>query len=822
MKFKKKAGKKTPPLEPAANQSFDDLGLSMRTTPEVSPQNDTIWQKMLLLAALSGLAWLAELLFGRQNSLSIWITALILCTAWYLAVSILLLETKGKKFWIIVLAGSLFFVLFFSPAGRVWIAAVGFSFLFLMIRKYRPYRHLTSRRRASIFILGFMLFNLLTWGWYIGPESGLLVPEGSVQALITRVNLAGLGQGLSLFAIWSLRLFWFFTLLHIFFRIRLHFMKIRSKLAAGAFLIAFIPLVLVVLMATVVLYGTLGESRSVRAAKILEDWRVMAEKDSAFLSILSLESFRFEQGRTPQLLETHSWLEEAASSISLSEIDLSSLMGNSRAAFFLIDTDVFLLQIDRSLPYLTITGCPIDETVLERLKTIVGAEVYLSTTNPIQINLGPEGLTVSHIRDAASDEDTMTELSKDIEGAVDEPADADNSIFKPDYIGMTHIDMIRFKEGRPEKISILLYLKSDLWSFLKELFNYDNPLGQVVLALLISLGVFLLIFEAFAFYIGLRITGGITSAVKNLHRGTRRIGAGDLDTRILIPNEDELGDLAASLNSMAAAVKKGREEALAREKLERELKTAREIQERLLPDKMPKITGFEISGTSLPSLQVGGDYFDFLDLGKGYLGIAIGDVSGKGIPAALLMANLQASLHGQALEPAGVASVVSRINNLLARSTDSHMFTTFFYGTLDKVKAAFTFTNAGHNHPMLFRSDGRIERLDKGGMILGFLEDQAYEQDTISLDPGDVLVLFTDGITEARGPGNISREDVFFGEERLVEVCRRNLDKSARRIQSAILKAVVEFTRDQPQSDDITLVIIKRTLLEAQPARSTE
>lgn len=139
------------------------------------------------------------------------------------------------------------------------------------------------------------------------------------------------------------------------------------------------------------------------------------------------------------------------------------------------------------------------------------------------------------------------------------------------------------------------------------------------------------------------------------------------------------------------------------------------------------------------------------------------------------------------------------------------MFTTFFYGTLDKVKAAFTFTNAGHNHPMLFRSDGSIERLEKGGMILGFLEDQAYEQNTVTLDPGNVLVLFTDGITEARGPGKISEEDVFFSEERLVEVCRQNLDKSARLIQSSILKAVVEFTRDQPQSDDITLVVIKRT-----------
>lgn len=594
-------------------------------------------------------------------------------------------------------------------------------------------------------------------------------------------------------------------------RIRLHFLKIRPKLAIGAILIALVPLILVVLMATVVLYGTLGESRSVRAAKILEDWRVLAEKDPAFLSILSEDSFFYEQGQSLQITKVHPWLDAMIEAFSSADLSDPALMGDGKAAFFLIDSRAYLLHIDRTQPSLKIIGCPLNEQLLARLKTVIGAEVYLSTTNPLQISLSPEGLTIEHVRDFASDAEATDQTSQDILNDIDELADGDASIFKPDYIGMTHIDMIRFMEGRAEKISILLYLKSDLWSFLKELFNYDNPLGQVVLVLLISLGVFLLIFEAFAFYLGLRISGGITSAIKNLHQGTRRIAAGDLDTKIRIPNEDELGDLAASINSMAAAVKKGRAEALAREKMERELKTAREIQERLLPDKMPTVSGFEICGTSLPSLQVGGDYFDFLDMGEGFLGVAIGDVSGKGIPAALLMANLQASLHGQALEPTGVASVVSRINNLLVRSTDSHMFATFFYGTLDRVGASFTFTNAGHNHPMLFRSDGSLERLEKGGMILGFLADQPYLQAKISLDPGEVLVLFTDGITEARGPGNISEEDVFFGEDRLEVICRKNLDKSSRQIQSAILKSVVAFTRDLPQSDDITLVVIKRT-----------
>jgi sigma-B regulation protein RsbU (phosphoserine phosphatase) len=298
--------------------------------------------------------------------------------------------------------------------------------------------------------------------------------------------------------------------------------------------------------------------------------------------------------------------------------------------------------------------------------------------------------------------------------------------------------------------------------------------------------------------------------VKALHRGTRRIAKGDFDVQIDIPNEDELGDLATSFNEMAAAVKKGQEEAIERERLERELATAREIQEKLLPHEMPDVPGFEITGTSLPSQQVGGDYFDFLDIDGGQLGIAIADVSGKGIPAALLMANLQASLHAQVYQSGEVAEVAHRINNLLYKSTDAHMFVTFFYGILDRQKSVFTTTNAGHNPPLLFKSDGRIERLSEGGLILGFQPDIEYSQQTVVIEPGEVIVLYTDGITEAADPSSEMVSDDLFGTERLLDVVRENSSKSAREIQAAILDAIANHTKNAPQFDDITLVVIKR------------
>jgi len=320
---------------------------------------------------------------------------------------------------------------------------------------------------------------------------------------------------------------------------------------------------------------------------------------------------------------------------------------------------------------------------------------------------------------------------------------------------------------------------------------------------------------AAALFFGVRITNGITAAVGDLHKGAHQLAAGDFDTHIDIPNEDELGDLALAFNDMTAAIRRGRDEAVARERLEREMATARDIQQRLLPHETPVLAGFEVTGVSVPSLQVGGDYFDFLDQGDQRLGVAVGDVSGKGMPAALLMANLQASLQGQVIHPSTVAEVVGRVNDLLVRSTDPHMFATFFYGVLDRRTASFTCTNAGHNPPLLLRADGGVEHLESGGLLLGMLPEIGYRQQTAILDPGDVLLLYTDGITEAMGPAaDIEDDDIdpeaMFGDERLLEVARANAHRPAVEQREAILRAVNDFTAGVPQSDDITLVILRR------------
>jgi len=493
----------------------------------------------------------------------------------------------------------------------------------------------------------------------------------------------------------------------------------------------------------------------------------------------------------------------------------------SSAGYILKDTTVWLMNLARAGDgAVAVRGCPVDSVFLARLAAVLRSDVVLTSQDPFAFALLHKDTKISEIDKKNVETWIAREAGPrfEIKGTYVEPSGPGGpkpepvSLWRtPIFFGITQLEVLRLSRGTLQKMTIMLQTPRSLHATRSELFSASNPLGLVVMAALIALAFFFLVFETLALIFGLRISGGITKAVTALHRHLLSVAEGDLDSHIEIPNQDELGDLAASFNQMTDAVKQGREEAIARERLEKELETARLIQERLLPHKMPSLPGFEVSGISLPSHEVGGDYFDFLDLETGHLGVAIADVSGKGIPAALLMANLQASLHAQDLRPDGVSVICSRLNGLLVKNTDERMFVTFFYGILDRLKATFTYTNAGHNPPVLLRARGKVERLEEGGMLLGFLSDQAYAQAAVALEPGDVLVLFTDGITEAINPEAETREDKYFGEEEFIEVLKANAGRSVADIQAAVLAAVAGHTRQAPQSDDITLVIIKRT-----------
>ena len=794
----------------------DELTLKKMGKKEASPLNDPVWKTSLLVVLGSFLLGLLRLVIGLSQPIASWFLALIALVIWGNAVKMLLLDGKLKKLWIGWLILSFILPIILSRDESLWMAAVGGSFIFLLFRKYRPYRHLTSRRRAALFLLGFLVLILLG----IGGRT-LTIPDSEeplsseVHATDTAVPVAtGLSAFLERYASGSLELFWFFSLLHIFFRVRLHFMKLKPKLAISAILIAVAPLLLVILMGFLILYGTLGASRAIQARAILYEWKSLSTADENFIPSVFSHYFTYEktderlfaQGKTPL------WLQGLLSSLATKDSPYIESKELNMADYFWLDSGLWLIRIKKEAGnILSIQGGRVDQPILSRLAKIIRTDVSFVYSSSVRMTIAGTPVRLVEKEEGKPIEKVQGKYVTDDRAQKDVQPSSQSFWRRSLYFGMTDIDVVSFVSEKFESRKMLLLIEVTLVNILNELTSQKNPFSLAVMIALLALAVTMLIFEAFMFIFGVRITTGFTSAVRALYRGTKRIAVGDMDTKIDIPNEDELGDLAASFNAMAKAVKKGREEAILRAHLESELDTARKIQEKLLPHKMPQFPGFEIAGTSIPSKQVGGDYFDFLDLGKGKLGIAIADVSGKGIPAALLMANLQASLHAQTFETDKVAEVTIRINDLLVKSTDSNMFVTFFYGLLDRNQSTFTSTNAGHNPPLLLRSDQTMEHLTEGGLILGFLPDQKYAQQTTTLQPGDVLVLYTDGITEARTPEEDKAvEDRLFGEDRLVQVIKDNASLSAREIQSAILQAVSTHTKNTPQGDDITLVVIKR------------
>lgn len=248
------------------------------------------------------------------------------------------------------------------------------------------------------------------------------------------------------------------------------------------------------------------------------------------------------------------------------------------------------------------------------------------------------------------------------------------------------------------------------------------------------------------------------------------------------------------------------EEEKALQLVQQELQLAHTIQARLLPQEAPAVPGYEIAGSSVPAQNVGGDYFDFIRWGQDRLAICLGDVSGKGIPAAVLMASVQATIRGQTLMEAPAAVCLSRSNELLYRSTDAGRFVTLFYGVLDLTSHRLHYSNAGHNPPILLSGGSDPQLLTAGGPVLGVLPAFDYEEAHVDIQPGDLLVTYSDGFTEAM---DLTMEQ--FGEERFLETLQATRQESVQTMVDSMFAAVAKHCGKAPQSDDMTIVMVRRT-----------
>ncbi len=269
--------------------------------------------------------------------------------------------------------------------------------------------------------------------------------------------------------------------------------------------------------------------------------------------------------------------------------------------------------------------------------------------------------------------------------------------------------------------------------------------------------------------------------------------------------EDDLRVLTALANVAAAKIENVRllEESLEKRRMEEDMRMAAEIQNGLLPRGAPRVPGWDLSGCNRPCRTVGGDYYDFAMEG-GRLLIALGDVSGKGTGAALLMTVLRASVRGHWTEPS-LADAVARINRTVCQNVPSSKYVTFFLAALDPASGRLDFVNAGHNPPLLVRAEGRVERLEDGGLVLGMFENVVYLDGSVQLRPGDTLLVYSDGVTETWSP-----EDEEFGEEKLIELVVGARSLGAEALQEAILREIERFEAGARATDDRTLIVLKR------------
>ena len=271
--------------------------------------------------------------------------------------------------------------------------------------------------------------------------------------------------------------------------------------------------------------------------------------------------------------------------------------------------------------------------------------------------------------------------------------------------------------------------------------------------------------------------------------------------------QDHLTVLTTLASVAAIRVENARlaEEELERERLNRELQLAREIQQRFQPTSAPHVPGFELQGISFPCYEIGGDYYDFIERPDGRVIITLGDVSGKGTSAALLMTSLHAAIHAQSSTSQSLVETIAAVNRYLAETIPPNRFATLFYAELDPQSGALSFLNAGHNPPLIVHAAGTMEQLAAGGMPLGIMPNAPYREGRTQLQPGDALVIYSDGVTETQ---NTAGEE--FGPVRLYDVVARNLERSAAAIRDQIESALTKFAQGTDSVDDITLVIVKR------------
>ncbi len=431
-----------------------------------------------------------------------------------------------------------------------------------------------------------------------------------------------------------------------------------------------------------------------------------------------------------------------------------------------------------------------------------------SPATAAQPSKGGPRLTVSTSQGTSDQEVRLRSKSIEVPPAV--------SRFDYTVRNLAALDPVRWdgQQERREENAGLFYVTSRVVALDRQLISSLGQFSGLYWVAFAAFGIVFLILELVALIIGVQLTRSMTKTVDKLYEGTERVKVGDFSYRISLPANDQLSALGEAFDNMTASVERLLRESLEKTRLEGELEIARQVQTQLFPQTAPEVPGLYLYGVCKPARVVSGDYYDFLKLDANQVGLVLGDISGKGISAALLMAAIQSSLHAQFYNghsaetspsafPVSTAAAVERLNRQLFAGSPPEKYATFFYAVYDASTRRLTYTTAGHPPPVLFRRNS-VRRLETGGTVVGLFSAIHYEQAVIELEPGDLLLAFTDGLTE---PENSYGEE--FGEPRLLEVAQRALGSRPESLVEEIYRSVSDWTGSPELQDDMTLLVAK-------------
>ncbi len=399
-----------------------------------------------------------------------------------------------------------------------------------------------------------------------------------------------------------------------------------------------------------------------------------------------------------------------------------------------------------------------------------------------------------------------------------------------DVLFVTSVSVMDWDDGETAN-PIGITVQTRISKLYERLFSAQGDFAPTVEFFLLFAVIFFAIIELLAIWIGTQLTRTVTGAVAQLYEGTQHVNRGDFSHRIPVKSKDQVATLANSFNSMTASLEKLIEEQKDKQRLENELVIAQEVQAQLFPQESVQLASLEVHGFFRPARTVSGDYYDFLTLDSDRLILAVGDVSGKGISAALLMATIHAAVRALSLqdvpvlrEPAAVGAAVrpevmlasgfrgvdmspgallSLLNHQLYESTPPEKYATLFLGIYNGVERKLTYSNGGHLPPFIMSEDGSIRRLECGGTVVGLFDQRSYNEASVELCRGEIFVGYTDGVTE---PENDFGE---FGEARLIDLLRENRDLPLTRISEIVTAAVDDWIGPNEQPDDVTLVLAR-------------